>query len=58
MDEIHSDVIQESEKRLKNWCNANRDILDALMGSQELLQEVREFVYSRKEGRVKSYDVS
>ena len=52
MDEIHS------EKQLKNWCNANRDILDALMGSQELLREVREFVYSRKEGRVKSYDVS
>ena len=52
MDEIHS------EKQLKNWCNANRGILDALMGSQELPQEVREFVYSRKEGRVKSYDVS
>ncbi len=40
--------------RRSNWCDSNRDIIEALMGSKELLKKTRELIYQEgKEDELK-----
>lgn len=40
--------------RRNNWCDSNRDIIDALMKSKDLLKKTRELIYrAGKEGDLK-----
>lgn len=34
-----------SDSRKSNWCESNRDIIEALMDSKELLKKTRELIY-------------
>ncbi len=39
--------------RRSNWCDTNRDIIDALMDSKELLRKTRELIYQEaKDGEL------
>ncbi len=37
-----------SDYRRSNWCDINRDIIEALMGSKELLKKTRELIYQEE----------
>jgi hypothetical protein len=40
--------------RKRNWCESNRDIIEALMESKELLKKTRELIYQAgKDGESK-----
>jgi hypothetical protein len=43
-----------SDYRITNWCDSNRDIIEALMDSKELLKKTRELIYQEgNEGELK-----
>jgi hypothetical protein len=43
-----------SDYRRRNWCDSNRDIIEALMDSKELLKKTRELIYQEaKDGELK-----
>ena len=43
-----------SDDRRSNWCDSNRDIIEALMDSKELLKKTRELIYQEgKDGELK-----
>lgn len=56
MDDIKSEAIQKRDEQIAKWCNANGDVIDALMESKELLHETRQLIYRAKgilkDGRV------
>jgi len=39
MNDENGQGIQKSDYRRSNWCDSNRDIIDALMESKELLKQ-------------------
>jgi hypothetical protein len=42
-----------SDSRRNNWCESNRDIIEALMNSKELLIKTRELIYQQiKDGEL------
>jgi hypothetical protein len=47
-------AFSNSDYRRSNWCESNRDIIDALMDSKELLKKTRELIYQEgKEAELK-----
>jgi hypothetical protein len=46
----NSPGLQKSDYRRNAWCDTNRDIIEALMDSKELLKKTRELIYKEKKG--------
>jgi len=54
MKDENGQAFLHSDYRRNNWCDSNRDIIDALMNSKELLKKTRELIYQAgKEGELK-----
>ena len=45
MKDENGQTFPNSDYRLSNWCDSNRDIIEALMNSKELLKKTRELIY-------------
>jgi len=45
MKDENGQAFPNSDFRRSNWCESNRDIIDALMDSKELLKKTRELIY-------------
>ena len=50
MKDKNTQGVQKSDYRRNAWCNTNRDIIEALMDSKELLKKTRELIYKEKKG--------
>ncbi len=56
MKDENGPAFPNSDYRRSNWCDSNRDIIEALMDSKELLKKTRELIYqneNEKEGELK-----
>jgi hypothetical protein len=54
MKDENGPAFPNSDYRRSNWCDSNRDIIEALMDSKELLEKTRELIYQEeKEGELK-----
>jgi len=42
--------LQKSDYRRIAWCDSNRDIIEVLMDSKELLKKTRELIYKERTG--------
>jgi len=45
MKDENGQAFPNSDYRISNWCETNRDIIEALMNSKELLIRTRELIY-------------
>jgi hypothetical protein len=45
MKDENGQAFPHSDYRISNWCETNRDIIEALMNSKELLIKTRELIY-------------
>lgn len=46
MKDENGQAFPNSDYRRSNWCDTNRDIIEALMDSKELLKKTRELIYN------------
>lgn len=54
MKDENGPVFPNNDYRISNWCDSNRDIIEALMDSKELLKKTRELIYQEgNEGELK-----
>ena len=54
MKDENGSAFPNSDYRISNWCDSNRDIIEALMDSKELLKKTRELIYQEgNEGELK-----
>ena len=49
MAEVNRSAMQDRNFKRETWINSNNDIIDALMQSNELLKETREYINRVKE---------
>ncbi len=45
MKDENGQAFLHSDYRRNNWCDSNRDVIEALMDSKELLRKTRELIY-------------
>jgi hypothetical protein len=50
MKDKNTQGLQKSDCRRNACCDTNRDIIEALMDSKELLKQTRELIYKQKKG--------
>lgn len=46
MKDENGQAFPNSDYRRSNWCDTNRDIIEALMDSKALLKKTRELIYN------------
>ena len=50
MAEVNRSAIQDRNFKRETWINSNKDIIDALMESKEVLKQKRELIYHAGKG--------
>lgn len=54
MKDENGSVFPNNDYRRRNWCDSNRDIIEVLMASKELLKKTRELIYQEiRDGELK-----